>query len=77
MAADEEEGHLSILSAIEAEVKGEGFTPDTVEYRRRLDQMRVIKCREMRGYPVCTDCEVFDFCELVKKVMRANQGILE
>jgi hypothetical protein len=71
--ADEEEP-ASLLSQLEASVTQEGHDPSSPQFQHRLDQLKVIKCREMRGHPVCSDCEVFDFCELVKRVMRHNQG---
>jgi len=75
--AKEDEEDASILGQIQSSARSEGFQPGTPEYESRLDQMKVIKCREMRGHPVCTDCEVFDFCELIKRVLRANHGYKE
>lgn len=72
--ADDEEEDFSIIGQLRAGAQTEGHAPGTPEYERRLDQMRVQKCREMRGHPVCSDCDAYDFCELVKRVMRANQG---
>jgi hypothetical protein len=71
---DETESDPSVLGMIKSQIISEGIPANTVEFERRFDQVRVSKCREMRGYSVCGDCEAFDFCELIKHVMRVNRG---
>jgi hypothetical protein len=74
MANDDEGEDFSVLGQLQMSTKQEGLSPGTPEYEQRLDQMKVQRCRELRGFPICSDCPVFDFCELVKRVMRNNQG---
>jgi hypothetical protein len=62
-----------IIESIEQEIEMEGHAPGTPAFEHRVDQMKVIKCREYRGHFVCTDCDYFDHCELIKKVMRYSR----
>lgn len=52
----------------------EGYKPETEAFDRRLRQLKVIKCREMRGHATCRECPAFDHCELTKQVMREHRG---
>ena len=52
----------------------EGFEDGTQLFDRRVRQLQVIKCRELRGVTTCSECKVFDFCELAKQVMREHRG---
>ena len=52
----------------------EGFEDGTPVFGRRVRQLQVVKCRELRGVPTCHECEVFDFCELAKRVLREHKG---
>lgn len=72
---DDEEPRTTVLDLLRQEVKQEGYTDGTPEHDRRLRQMQVIRCREMRGMLNCIDCPVYDYCEIVKQVMRDNKGI--
>ncbi len=69
---DESEG---ILARLGYRVEAEGLKPGTEDYERRLRQVKVEKCREMRIQHVCSECAVFDFCELAKHVLRDHRGI--
>ena len=64
-----------ILVQLGYRTEAEGLKKDTPEYDRRLRQLKVEKCREMRGQFTCSECEVFDFCELAKQVLREYRGI--
>lgn len=77
MSNEDDDAEPTAIDILRSQVGQEGYSAGSPEFERRFDQMRVQKCREMRGFPVCTDCPVFDFCELVKKVMRSNQGFTE
>ena len=52
----------------------EGFKEGTSVHDRRVRQLQVIKCRELKGVSNCRECKVFDFCELAKRVMREHRG---
>ena len=56
-------------------VEAEGLKEGTPAYDRRLRQVKVEKCREMRGHFTCSECEVFDFCDIAKQVLRDHRGI--
>lgn len=61
-------GRLKKLAALE------GYKEGTPQSERRIRQLRVIKCREIRGVPFCTECNHYDSCELIKQVMREQRG---
>jgi hypothetical protein len=52
----------------------EGFEDGTEVFDRRIRQLKVIKCRELKGVSTCGECPVFDFCELAKQVLREHRG---
>lgn len=53
----------------------EGYDAGTEPFERRVRQLQVTKCREMKGVSSCHECKFFDYCDLVKKVMRERRGI--
>ena len=63
------------LSEIAEQAKDEGIEPGSPDFDKRIRQLKVIKCREMRGLYSCSECEAFDYCELVKQVLRDNRGL--
>ena len=65
----------NILDELENMVRDEGIADSSEAFPLRLNQLKVVKCREMRGHMTCQECPVFDFCELVKAVMRSNRGL--
>ncbi len=69
---DESEG---ILARLGYSVEAEGLEKGTEDYERRLRQVKVEKCREMKAQHVCSECPVFDFCDLAKHVLRDYRGI--
>ena len=69
---DDEEEDFSIIGQLKAAAKHEGFRPDTPEFDRRMEQMKVTKCREMKGISTCSDCPAYESCEIIKKVLRDN-----
>lgn len=72
---DDDEEPYSIMIELKKLVSHEGIPADSPKFEHRLNQMKVVRCREMRGQPTCIECEAFDYCELAKKVMRANAGL--
>jgi hypothetical protein len=65
----------SIIELIKESVQAEGHTPGTPAFEHRVDQMKVVRCREMRGNFACSLCDYYDNCELIKRVMRYSKGI--
>ena len=64
-----------VLQELTDLVVSEGLKEGTPEYDRRLRQVKVEKCREMRGHFTCSECEVYDFCDIAKQVLRDHRGI--
>lgn len=64
-----------ILAQLGSNVEAEGLKKGTEEYEQRLRQVKVEKCREMKGQHVCSECPYFDFCDLAKHVLRDYRGI--
>lgn len=63
-----------LVAALKMAAEMEGFEEGTEIFEKRVRQLKVIKCREIRGKSTCTECDVFDFCELAKQVMREHRG---
>ncbi len=63
-----------IIRELKKLVKSEGYDPNSADFERRLDQYRVIRCREMQGVPHCAACPAYDGCETIKRVLRMNRG---
>ena len=53
----------------------EGYAEGSPVFERRVRQLQVTKCRELRGFSTCSECNAFDYCELAKRVMREHRGI--
>jgi hypothetical protein len=73
----DDETDPTIIGQLRAQALMEGHTAGTHAFEHRVDQLRVIRCREFRGHFACTVCEYYDHCELVKKVLRLNHGLEE
>jgi hypothetical protein len=67
----------SIIGGLKKMAELEGYKAGTPANERRVRQLKVIKCREIRGVPFCTECKFFDYCELIKQVMREQNGYEE
>jgi len=67
----------SVLAQLEELARIEGYRPETPGYERRMRQMKVSKCRELRGLNACAECPVFEFCDLAKRVLREHRGYSE
>jgi hypothetical protein len=64
-----------LLVQLGRNVEAEGLKKGTEDYDRRLRQVKVEKCREMKGQHTCSECPTFDFCDLAKQVLREHRGI--
>ena len=67
----------TVIGQLKRLAEMEGFKDETPGFDRRVRQLQVIKCRELKGVSTCTECEVFEFCEIAKRVMRERRGIEE
>lgn len=73
--SDEEDN--TVMGSLKKIVSIEGHEEGTDSFDRRLRQLQVSKCREIRGVFTCNECKFFDYCELVRKVMRDKAGYKE
>ena len=72
MSDDEED--KTILGQLRKIASEEGYEDGTERHAKRLRQLQVVKCREMRGHYTCNECTVFPYCEIAKHVMRDHRG---
>ena len=75
MPPDEDDN--TIIGSLKKLATLEGYEPGTERHERRVRQLQVIKCREMKGVSSCHECKFFDYCDLVKRVMRERRGLRE
>lgn len=71
MASDDDN---TIIGGLRKLAVLEGYEEGTEEFERRVRQLQITKCREMKGVSSCHECKFFDYCDLVKKVMRERRG---
>lgn len=64
----------TVIGQLKRLAEMEGYTDGTQTHERRVRQLQVIKCRELKGVATCRECKVFEFCELAKRVMREHRG---
>lgn len=64
----------SVIGGLKKLAVLEGYKEGTPHFEKRVRQLQVIKCREIRGVPFCTECNYLDSCDLIKKVMREQHG---
>lgn len=74
MASDDDN---SIVGGLKRLAVLEGYEEGSEQFDRRVRQLKVIKCREMKGVNSCHECKFFDYCDLVKLVMRERRGLRE
>lgn len=71
----DDEERKPVLDEIKEQVLAEGLKPDNPSFQRRFRQLQVVTCRDLHGVVTCTDCVGFDYCELIKQVMRDFRGV--
>jgi hypothetical protein len=76
MPPDDEDDN-SIIGGLKKLAVLEGYETGTEAFERRVRQLQVTKCREMKGVSSCHECKFFDYCDLVKRVMRERRGLRE
>ena len=69
-----DEDDNTIIGQIRKAVALEGYQEGTDAFERRERQLKVIKCREKSGVFTCHECKFFDYCDLIKRVMREHKG---
>lgn len=69
-----DEDDNSVIGSLKKLAVLEGYESGTDSFERRVRQLQITKCREMKGVSFCSECKYFDYCDLVKKVMRERQG---
>ena len=72
MSDDEDDN--SVIGGLKKMAALEGYPPGTDKFDKRVRQLQVIKCREIRGVSFCTECKFYDYCDLIKRVMREQSG---
>lgn len=70
--ADDEDN--TVIGGIKKLAALEGYKDGTPKFERRVRQLQVIQCREKRGVSFCTECNYYDYCSLIKQVMREQRG---
>jgi hypothetical protein len=62
------------MNALEEELaygaEASGFTMGTPGFDKKVRELRVLKCRELQGEPVCSACRAYMDCELIKQHLR-------
>ena len=74
MHDDLEDDH-TVIGQLKRDAVLEGYVQGTEAFDHKVRQLQVSKCREMRGHSSCSECQFFDYCDLVKRLMRDNRGI--
>lgn len=72
MPSDDEDN--TVIGGLKKLAVLEGYEAGTDIFERRVRQLQVTKCREIKGVNSCHECKFFDYCDLVKKVMRERRG---
>jgi hypothetical protein len=75
--AESERPSRGTLAEVLTQIDAEGYKEGTPRYEQRLRQIKVTKCREIRGYFTCDECPAFDHCEITKQVLRDHRGLEE
>ena len=67
----------TIIGGLKKLAELEGYEVGTDKFEKRVRQLQVTKCREMKGVSSCQECKYFDYCDLVRLVMRERRGLGE
>lgn len=63
-------GTEAIVEELEASLEFEGYTKGTAVFDRKLRERKVERCRELKRMAVCSECPVYDECDLLKQHLR-------
>jgi len=64
----------SVIGELRKVALEEGYKHGTEAFEHRVRQLQVAKCREMRSVSLCNSCDFFDYCDLIKQVMRTQRS---
>ncbi len=59
-----------LLEELEYTVECEGFVLGTPAFDKRLREMKVERCREMKRFAVCSECPVYDECGIRRAALK-------
>jgi hypothetical protein len=59
-----------IVAALEDSLEFEGYTKGTLIFEKKMRERKVEKCRELKRMAVCSECPVYDECDLIKSHLR-------
>lgn len=59
-----------IVSQLEDTLEYEGYQRGTETFDRKMRERKVEKCRELKRMAVCSECPVYDECNLLKQHLR-------
>ena len=59
-----------ILAEMESSLEFEGYQRGTEVFAKKLRERKVEKCRELKRMAVCSECPVYDECNLLKQHLR-------
>lgn len=57
----------NILDEITENTEDLGYKPGTPEFDKALCAAKVVRCQELQGVGICSDCRVFDYCDLIRE----------
>ena len=61
---------MAVMDDLRLVAEKEGYVQGTVQFERRLRQLKVITCRDMRGLSTCSSCSYYVECKLIQEVAR-------
>lgn len=59
-----------IVAELESSLEYEGYTRGTAIFEKKMRERKVEKCRELKRMAVCSECPVYDECDLIKSHLR-------
>jgi hypothetical protein len=59
-----------IVAELENSLEYEGYTRGTPIFAKKMRERKVEKCRELKRTAVCSECPVYDECDLIKSHLR-------
>lgn len=60
-----------LVAELESALEFEGYTKGSDVFDQKLRERKVEKCREMKRMAVCSECPVYDECDLLKQYLGA------
>jgi hypothetical protein len=63
-------GTEAVVEELENSLEFEGFIKGTEVFNRKMRERKVERCRELKRMAVCSECPVYDECDLLKQHLR-------